>query len=211
MKSDLRGTGIWNQLQSSKILILLGILLLIPVVWWIQGREAAHSVTQTASRKEKTAVPPSSADLVSIVPKLQEPRPEFKLEKRNIFSFHTEPPAPPAEVPNPEEEMAASENELPQAVCGNQACEEGEDNQNCPTDCGPPPPPEISLRYIGYLSEQEGEVAFLTDGKEVFMGRVNDIIANKYRILNISDESVELGYLNLNQSRSIPFQGSGRS
>ena len=56
-------------------------------------------------------------------------------------------------------------------------------------------------------------MAFLTDGKEVFMGRENDIIANKYRILKITSEGVELGYLNLNtkQSRTIPYQGNSES
>jgi hypothetical protein len=43
------------------------------------------------------------------------------------------------------------------------------------------------------------------------MGRVDDIIANKYRVIKISDDSVELGYLNVNQSRTIAFQGNNKS
>lgn len=213
MKSEKRGIGIWNKLPGRKIFLLLGILVLIPVVLWLQSPPSNRPGTKGAARKEKSAVVAASTeDLDSMVPKLSEPRPEFTEEKRNIFGFHEQPPPPPPVVSSdPEEDAQAAENDAPPAVCGNQTCEGGEDSQNCPTDCGPPPPPEISLRYIGYLAEQKGQVAFLTDGKEVFMGRVNDIIANKYRILKISDESVELGYLNLDQSRSIPFQGSGKS
>ena len=39
------------------------------------------------------------------------------------------------------------------------------------------------------------------------MGRVDDIIANRYRIIKITEESVELGYVNLKtgQSKTIPF------
>jgi len=206
----MREPGIWKKFDGSKILILAGILVLIPIMLWLQSGPSTHPKTQTPSRKDKAAIAPaSSEDLISMVPKLGEPRPEFTEEKRNIFGFH-EPP-PPVVAQRPDEDTEAAENDPPPAVCGNQTCEEGENSQNCPTDCGPPPPPEISLRYIGYLAEQKGQVAFLTDGKEVFMGRVNDIIANKYRILKISDESVELGYLNIDQSRSIPFQGSGKS
>jgi hypothetical protein len=109
------------------------------------------------------------------------------------------------------EDVQSEAVQPPPAVCGNQSCEEGEDYQNCPTDCAPPPPPPpppIILRYIGYLSDPRGSVAFLTDGSSVFMGRVNDIIANKYRILKITEEDVELGYLNLNQSSTIRFEGN---
>ncbi len=77
-------------------------------------------------------------------------------------------------------------------------------------DCQPPPAPPavIALRYIGYTSEPKGSVAFLTDGKEVYMGRVNDVIANQYRVLKITEDTVELGFLNNNQSSTIRFQGS---
>ncbi len=212
MKSEKREPPVWLRPRNRKVLLLAGILLLIPLMLWLQSRAPVHSGTQTSLRKNKTATTPASTeDLVSLVPKLSEPRPEFTEEKRNIFGFQNEAPPPPPANLEPEENTQAAENDPPPSVCGNQVCEAGEDSQNCPTDCGPPPPPEISLRYIGYLAEQQGQVAFLTDGKEVFMGRVNDIIANKYRILKISDESVELGYLNLDQSRSIPFQGSGKS
>ena len=80
----------------------------------------------------------------------------------------------------------------------------------CESDCDPPPPPEISLKYIGFLTDHEGPVAFLTDGKEVFMGRVDDIIANRYLVVKITEEGVELGYVNLKtkQSKTIPFSGS---
>jgi hypothetical protein len=101
----------------------------------------------------------------------------------------------------------------PKPVCGDRVCQPGETYDNCSSDCPPPPPPPIDLKYIGYLREPEGPVAFLTDGKEVFMGRVNDIIANKYRVIRITDESVELGYVNLttNQSKTIPFEGNLKS
>ena len=42
------------------------------------------------------------------------------------------------------------------------------------------------------------------------MGRVDDIIANRYRVVKITEEGVELGYVNLRtkQSKTIPFSGS---
>jgi len=132
---------------------------------------------------------------------LKEEVPVLGGEQRNIFTYYQPPPPVLAKE---EEEIA----EEPQAVCGDRTCQEGEDYQNCPTDCPPRPVlPEITLRYIGYLHEPQGAVVFLTDGREVYMGRVNDVIANKYRVLKITDESVELGYLQYNESRTIRFQG----
>ncbi len=155
--------------------------------------------------------PAATNDPVSLFELLQQKPPEFESEKRDIFNFH-QPPPPPAPAPAAEDEQQAEMAEAqPDPVCGNQICEADENYENCPTDCQPPPPPDIPLRYIGYLSEKEGAVVFLTDGKEIYMGRENDIIANRYRIQKITDQNVELGYLNLNQSRSIPFQGNNEN
>lgn len=192
--------------RNRKFLILAGLLLLLVIVNVIEWRQSAKS----ASQQQKT---PSGkqmgieGDPVLQADKLSEEKMEFQQEKRNIFTFSGR-----SESAVSEAEMAESEQPPPppEPVCGNGACEDGEDPTNCPSDCQPPPPPApvITLRYIGYLSEPDGSVAFLTDGKEVFMGRVNDVIANQYRVLKITEDNVELGFLNNNQSSTIRFQGN---
>lgn len=207
--------------QDKKFFVLIGILILtafVIVYQWDDSPVLSGGVAKSSTRLKTTGGlgalrgkakedPLSSTDTVVFFSELQQKTAEFPGEKRNIFSFYVPPPPPPslAKVQNPPPP--------PPPVCGDQSCQPGETYDSCPSDCPPPPPPPIDLKYIGYLKELEGPIAFLTDGKEVFMGRVNDIIANKYRIIRITDDSVELGYVNLttNQSKTIPFEGNVKS
>ena len=195
-----------NVFRDRKLLLLAGLILLLVVVNLHQWGPGGGVLSR--SGKEKTANHANTAteqDPILVADQLKTQQVIFEHEKRNIFSFFQKSALPPAP-----EETTITEAVAPQVVCGNSACEEGEDPANCPTDCQPPPPPSpvIALRYIGYMSEAGGSVAFLTDGKEVFMARVNDVVANQYRVLKITDELVELGYLNNNQSSTIRFQGN---
>ena len=158
-----------------------------------------------------------------LLPQLQKEAPSFENEKRNLFVFFVPPPPPPPPQPKPvcgdgkctgTETYDTCQEDCPPPppppICGNKKCEGAETYQSCPSDCDPPPPPEITLKYIGYLKDHLGDVAFLTDGKEVYMGRIDDIIANRYRVVKITEEGVELGYVNLKtgQSKTIPFSGN---
>jgi hypothetical protein len=190
-------------LRDRKVYIFAVLLIILIIVnlnqWNSRGRFSA------AGKHTKSAKLDNSDDPILLADKLKEAAPEFEGEKRNIFTFFDTPQLAAA---------AQTQNNQPppppDPVCGNGACEAGEDQTNCPGDCHPPPPPApvITLRYIGYLSEPDGSVAFLTDGKEVYMGRVNDVIANQYRVLKITEETVELGLLDNNQSSTIRFQGN---
>lgn len=189
-----------------RIFVLIALLILIAVTLYSQWNPGgSRARTSIVSSTHVTKKPTHGNDPPFLFSKLKDAHQVFDNERRNLFNFY-EPPPPPPPAPSAQTKVAE-----PAAVCGDQICQGGETYENCPTDCQPPPPPDIGLRYIGYLAEEGGPVVFLTDGKEVYMGRENDIIANKYRILKITDQSVELGYLNLNQSRSIPFQGNNQS
>lgn len=220
-----------------KLYILIGLIILTAFVILYQatsGGPAARVSVSTPkgtklekkppalSKKSKNENPLYTED-PDLLPQLQKEARAFENEKRNLFAFFIPPPPPPPSPPKPvcgdgtcngteTFETCASDcpPPPPPPVCGNKKCEENENYQSCPSDCEPPPPPEISLKYIGYLKDHLGAVAFLTDGKEVFMGRVDDIIANRYRVVKIAEEGVELGYVNLKtgQSKTIPFSGS---
>jgi len=192
--------------RDRKFYIFAGLVFILVVVNYRQWSPASRVFAR--SREDKAVQSKSiSPDPQLDADKLNDEKNEFKDVKRNIFSFFNPGPPPPTPA---ELKAAAEAAKPPDPVCGNSACEAGEDLTNCPADCTPPPPPvpKINLRYIGYLSEPKGSVAFLTDGKEVYMGRVNDVIANQYRVLKISEDSVELGFLNNNQSSTIRFQGN---
>ncbi len=211
--------------ERRKLYLLIGILALIGLVsvWQMRARPVSYDSTTIASR----TVPKSparagkdtvnSADVNLNYATLVKPRPVFQAEQRNIFSFHVPPPPKPVQMagmgPNGEPGAPpAPPPKPPDPVCGDHVCEGGETYENGPADCEPVRQP-ITLKYIGYLVEAGTPVAFLTDGKEVYMGRVKDIIANKYRVIRISDDSVDLGYLNLPEkySQKIPFEGNNKS
>lgn len=168
--------------------------------------------------------PLQSAD-PSLMPQLEVDPKNFQQEKRNLFDYFTPAPPPPPPPPEPvcgdgmcngHENFQSCPGDCPPPppppVCGDKKCEGSETWENCASDCDPPPAPEINLKYIGYLNDPDGPVSFLTDGKEVYMGRVNDIIANRYRVVRITEEGVELGYVDLKtgQNRTIPFQGNSK-
>jgi hypothetical protein len=194
--------------RDRKFYIFVGLVFVLVVVNYRQWSPASRVFA--SKRDEKAAqFKQTSEDPILIADDLKIKPPEFENEKRNIFNFFNPGPPPPT----PEELEArrlAAEAAKPDPVCGNGACEQGEDLANCAADCTPPPPPvpQVNLRYIGYLSEPQGSVAFLTDGKEVYIGRVNDVIANQYRVMKISEDSVQLGFLDNNQSSTIRFQGN---
>jgi len=192
--------------RDRKIILLAVLIILLVVVNIRQWRPAGGGLPAAREKTRLTSGSIVEQDPTLMADQLKEPKVIFQEEKRNIFSFFQKAPPSPSRA----EETPAVEAASPQAVCGNSVCEEGEDPTNCPTDCRqpPPPPPVITLRYIGYMSEPNGSVAFLTDGKEVYMARVNDVVANQYRVLKITEDIVELGLLNNNQSSTIRFQGN---
>jgi hypothetical protein len=219
---------------NRKLFILIGLVLLTAFVILYQatsGPAVRLSVNTPSQPKVATRKAPLQAKKVKnenplytedpdLLPQLQKEARTFENEKRNLFVFFVPPPPPPPPEPKPvcgdgkcngTETFETCGSDCPPPppppVCGNKKCEGAETYQSCPSDCDPPPPPEITLKYMGYLKDHLGAVAFLTDGKDVYMGRVNDIIANRYRVIKITEEGIELGYVNLKtgQSKTIPF------
>jgi hypothetical protein len=68
----------------------------------------------------------------------------------------------------------------------------------------------ITLRYIGSLEAQGGiKVAvLLTDRNELLYGQVGQQVANRFKILRIGFESVEVMDEGSGQSRRIPLKGN---
>jgi hypothetical protein len=66
-----------------------------------------------------------------------------------------------------------------------------------PVPVGPPPPPPvppIALKFIGIVtaSGQAGKIAVLTDGKNVFSGKEQEVVDGRYRIVRIGEESIQV-------------------
>jgi hypothetical protein len=71
----------------------------------------------------------------------------------------------------------------------------------------PPPPPPINLKYFGTAVRANGlRQAFLLQGEDVYLAAVGDIVARKYRIVNISPTNIQVEDLVYNDTQSIPLQ-----
>ena len=79
-----------------------------------------------------------------------------------------------------------------------------------PTPAGPPPPPPVNVKYIGSVEAQKGpKVAFfLTEQKEVLTGQVGDTVMNRFKVVRIGIESVDVQDLGSGQVRRLPLRSN---
>jgi hypothetical protein len=79
-----------------------------------------------------------------------------------------------------------------------------------PTPAGPPPPPPINVKYIGSVEAEKGpKVAFfLTEQKEVLTGQVGDTVMNRFKVVRIGIESVDVQDVGSGQVRRLPLRGN---
>jgi hypothetical protein len=161
-------------------------------VGWALLRDASPAVAPAASAAEaSTGTVKRGPDLPRIdLARLDRPRPASGIGHRDLFDFATPPPTPPPPIPS----AAPIVEETPPPV-------------TIPT---PPPLPPLNIKYIGAFEGKKGlKVAVLmTDRKEVLTGQVGEVLANRYRIVKIGLESVDVQDVGSEQVRRIPLKGN---
>ena len=163
-------------------------------VGWVVLRDTGPAVAPSASAAE---TPKGSPRRVAELPRidlarLDRPRPSSGVGRRDLFDFAAPPATPP---PPPSTQSAAPvEAETPPPV-------------TVPT---PPPLAPINIKYIGAFEGKKGlKVAVLmTDRKEVLTGQAGEVVANRYRIVRIGLESVDVQEVGTEQVRRIPLKGN---
>jgi hypothetical protein len=70
--------------------------------------------------------------------------------------------------------------------------------------------PPLNVHFIGTVENKRGlrVAVLLTDQKEVLTGQAGDIVANRFRIVRIGLESVELQDMGSDSVRRIPLRGN---
>ena len=73
----------------------------------------------------------------------------------------------------------------------------------------PADPDGAVLRFIGLVDapESAGRVAVVTDGAGVFHGRVDDVVAGRYRIIAIDPASIEIEPVPSGRRRTLSLHG----
>jgi len=161
-------------------------------VGWALLRDTAPAVAPSASAAEApVGTVKREPELPRIdLARLDRPRPASGIGRRDLFDFATPPPTPPPPMPS-----------APPVV------EETPPPVTVPT---PPPLPPLNIKYIGAFEGKKGlKVAVLmTDRKEVLTGQAGEVVANRYRIVRIGLESVDVQDVGSEQVRRIPLKGN---
>jgi hypothetical protein len=115
--------------------------------------------------------------------------------KRNLFVYHQAPPPPPSLPPRglPPTNATPSPETAPPQI-----------NRPAP----PPTPPPITLKYQGFEpnSRNGGIVAFLADEARHYNVTAGEILMGRFRIVSITDKSVEVEDLDYNRRQTLPLQ-----
>lgn len=155
---------------------------------WMRGDTPLAEPLAAAGQPARTAQ--AEPDLPRIdLDRLDRERTPGVVGQRNLFDFVV--PPPPPTVPPPPTAPA----------------EEGPPVVTVPT---PPPLPPLNIKYIGALQNERGlKVAmFMTDRKEIVTGQAGEVVANRFRVMRIGIESVDIQELGSDQVRRIPLKGN---
>lgn len=110
---------------------------------------------------------------------------EYHGSARNIFEYYT-PPEPPA----------PTDNTPPKQPDGNAS------------GSTPPPPqkPAIALKFYGMAQRPGGpRRAFLTDGEEIIIAQVGEVVSKFYKINRIGISSLELEDIRSKETQQLPL------
>jgi len=120
------------------------------------------------------------------LPDLEAARPKPSGGKRDLFRDKPPPPPTPAPTPRVTDPTPTVETGPPT----------------------PPPPPPIPLKFMGTVGGVGAKIAVLVDPSgHTEHGREGDIVAGRYRILKVGEESVEIAYLDGTGRRTLRVGG----
>lgn len=157
--------------------------------WALLGQEPPDPSAPVQAGERRKADPAESPLPVIGLSRVQNPEPEPGLGDRDLFDFAT-PLPPPTLAPTPPPVTIATMAPSP----------------TLPT---PPPLPPMNIKYIGAVERKGAKVAMLmTDKSEVLTGQAGEVVGNRFRIVKIGLESVDIQEVGSDQVRRIPLRGN---
>lgn len=169
--------------DRNKIILLLALVVVLVGINLVPrpSQESAPSAASKPAVTRAAAQPalPAIPDASLDVARLQfTPRERAAAVRRNIFEYGVQTP-PPAQ---PSAALASP----PPA----------------------PPPPPAPVRFFGFAENPRGgkRQVFLTDGEEIFVAAEGDIISQRYRLLRVASESVEVEELQGKRRWIVPLE-----
>jgi hypothetical protein len=164
-----------------------GALAILGAVLWLRPVAGTTGVATNGGQRGAAARQGTLPPLIGLG-QVTGDKPRVELGKRDLFAFATPPPPPP--TPEPPPTMATPPPP--------------------PTVPTPTPLPALNVKYIGTLESQPGlKVAmFMTDKKEVLTGQVGDTVGNRFKVVKIGLESVDVQQVGADRTERLPLKGN---
>ena len=190
--------------QDRQKISILGVLLAVlasVVVMVLRLNDSPATTTRTVQAPETSKIsvnPPGDASLRKDL--LDKPDTGQEIGKRNIFEYRQAPPPPPAPPrgSRPGRPFQGNLSDAIDSVSGNFP----------PQNVQPPLPPQIPLKYVGYLALDTpggGSVAVLSDDSRHYSVTAGEVLMGRYRVLTISDKIVDVEDLQFKRRQSLPI------
>ena len=188
--------------QDRQKVIILGVLLAVlasVVVMVLRMNDTPATTTAAVQVPETSKIsvnPPSDASLRKDL--LDKPDTGQQIGKRNIFEYRQAPPPTPPAPPRGSRSAGPFQPEGIGSVPGNFP----------PPSVQPPLPPQIPLKYVGYLTVDApggGFVAVLSDDSRHYSVTTGEVLMGRYRVLTISDKIVDVEDLEYKRRQSLPI------
>lgn len=165
------------------VLVAAAAVLAVALWLFLRGGGSEPMVARTA--RDGGAAPGGSVPRIGLE-RLEQDAGEVPVGERDIFGFGGPPPTlepPPTLAPVPTLPMP----------------------DPLPT---PTPLPPLAVKYMGSVENGTGvKVAlFVTDKKEVLAGQVGDMVMNRFRVMKIGFESVDVQQVGFDQVQRLPLK-----
>jgi hypothetical protein len=172
-------------------LAVVAVVVLVAQLGGDNPAETGGGPSNRAGQGDAAALP--DAPVVDLgLDRLHKERGELPESERNPFRFRPKapPPPPPRSATSPLPAPRPPEFTPP------------------PVPAGPPPLPPIPLKFFGVVELRGQRVAAFADARgNTFHGKEGDIIEGRYRVLQVSTDSVELAYLDGRGRQTIRLTG----
>jgi hypothetical protein len=178
----------WIVFAAAGAVILLAAYSLMPA-------DAPGPATPVRAGERSRPGPAESPLPVIDFARIANPPPAPGLGTRDLFDFAA-PPPPPITLPGPRSASAQGGGPPPEDL----------PPITVPT---PTPVPPLNIKYIGAVERRGVKVAMLmTERSEVLTGQVGETVGNRFRIVKIGLESVDIQEVGSDQVRRIPLKGN---
>lgn len=172
--------------ERSLVSVLVVLAIVSGIIWYFNTRDtsSAASVVSVDGNYAPMTVENPSLHLEQLEA-LQHV--EYKGSHRNIFSE-----TPPPHIPTPEEVKRAQANAPPVM----------------PAPPPPPPPVQVDVKFYGYIDDSRtgARRAFFTNGEDIFIAGVGDMLENRLRVTKIGNDTVELMEVSSSRRTTIPIE-----